>query len=379
MAMPKRWQRAAVGVTLAVMAATSLAYVPREYADYAGTALDRFDQYPTYGADTIGGMYAAKVVLNDPADTYTKARLEQTAIEAATWSKEASAPYPPATLLAGAALFWIGERTGIGYYGMVVFVAGVFLLMSAHYFLRTRWYLFPLLYLNFTYWGFRFVYVQDWSYLLLLLVVMVALLLARRHPTAGHLVMAVAIAIKLLPVAFIKEVARMHRAAAAGFVVIIAAGLLLPLAIWDGYLGIYTFVTTDKGDWAAAAGALLVVIPTTLCVWYVQARLDFDLEDRIGWSLVPFAMLVAFRQNAARHLLIALLVPDKRGGRNLAGGLALGLHYLLPGVVRLNATLPIATALILLVLWRYLNRIGWAVVRDDLRHPGRTIQMLWTR
>jgi hypothetical protein len=155
--------------------------------------------------------------------------------------------------------------------------------------------------------------------------------------------------------------------------------LVVPLVIWDGYLNIYTFVTSDKGDWAAAAGALLVVIPTTVAVWYVQARLDFDLEDRIGWSLVPFAMLVAFRQNAARHLLIALLVPDKRAARNLAGGLALALHYLLPGVVRLNATLPIATALILLALVHYLGRIGWPVVREDARHPWRTMRMMLRR
>ena len=126
-------------------------------------------------------MYGAKVVLNDVADMYAKARLEQTPIEASTWTKEESAPYPPAVRLTQAAMFAVGEWTGIGFYGLTVLLAALFLATSAWYFLQTRWYLFPLLYLNFSFFADRFVYVQDGSYLVMLTCVMGALVLTRRR------------------------------------------------------------------------------------------------------------------------------------------------------------------------------------------------------
>src|SRR4030095_15740409 len=121
--------------------------VPRAYLDFRSVPLLRYvPQYETYGTDTIADMYEARVVLNDVSDMYTKAHVEQTPLEALTWSKEASAPYPPATLLIEAGLFALGERTGIGFYGLVAGLAILFLALSAVYCLRTRWYLFPLLY-----------------------------------------------------------------------------------------------------------------------------------------------------------------------------------------------------------------------------------------
>ena len=80
---------------------------------------------------------------------YTRRKLQQTPLEASTWSKQASSPYPPFTLLSLAGLHAIGERVGVGLYGMVLLLAVLFVTLSAVYFLRTRWYLFPLLYLNF--------------------------------------------------------------------------------------------------------------------------------------------------------------------------------------------------------------------------------------
>ena len=82
-------------------------------------------------------------MLNDPLDMYTKARLEQTPLEKATWTREESAPYPPAALLTGAGLYAIGAATGIGFYGMVVLLAALFIALSLWYFLNTRWYSFP--------------------------------------------------------------------------------------------------------------------------------------------------------------------------------------------------------------------------------------------
>ena len=82
-------------------------------------------------------------------------------------------------MLTTAGLYAIGAATGIEFYGMVLLLAALFVALSLWYFLKTRWYLFPLLYLNFAYFGHRFVYVQDDSYLAMLVVVMIALVLAR--------------------------------------------------------------------------------------------------------------------------------------------------------------------------------------------------------
>lgn len=297
-------------------------------------------------------MYGAKVVLNDVADMYTKAQLEQTPLEAATWTKEESAPYPPAVRLAQAAMFAAGERTGLGLYGLTLLLAAAFLAASAWYFLQTRWYLFPLLYLNVGFFADRFVYVQDGSYLVMLAFVMAALLLARhgRGRTAA-LLMAVATTMKLLPLYYARYVPRMPRAIAWSYAGILIAGLALPYFLWTDYLGIYTFASERKGnDWLDIAGALILAGALTAVLWYVERRSDFNEEDRIGWSLVPFALFAGLLANSGRHLLIALIVPDRRAGRNLAAAAALGLHSLFPDVVRIGSTVYIAAALLVGVL-----------------------------
>lgn len=297
-------------------------------------------------------MYGARVVLNDVADMYTKARLEQTPLESATWTKEESAPYPPAVRLTHAAMFAIGERSGLGFYGLTVLLAAAFLAASAWYFLQTRWYLFPLLYLNFGFFSGRFVYVQDGSYLVMLAVVLGALLLAHRgrHRIAA-LLMAVATAMKLLPLYYARYVPRMSRSTAWSYVAILIAGLVLPYFVWDGYLGIYTFANERKdNDWLDVAGALLLAGSFTMLLWYVEERCEFSDEDRIGWSLVPFALFAGLLANSGRHLLIALIVPDRRAGRNVAAAVALALHALFPDIVRLGATLYVATAVLVGVL-----------------------------
>ncbi len=55
-------------------------------------------------------------------------------------------------------MFALGEWTGVGFYGLTLLLAVFFLAASAWYFLQTRWYLFPALYLNFGYFADRFVY-----------------------------------------------------------------------------------------------------------------------------------------------------------------------------------------------------------------------------
>ncbi len=324
-------------------------------------------------------MYGAKVVLNDVGDMYTKARLEQTPLEASFWTKEESAPYPPAVRLAQAALFRLGEWTGVGLYGLTLALAAFFLAASAWYFLHTRWYLFPLLYLNVGYLADRFVYVQDGSYLVMLAVVMIALLAAARGRGATPLLMAVATVMKFLPLAYARYLPRLPRRIAWGYAAVLIAGLVLPWFLWPDYLYIYQFASDRKGnDWLDITGALLLVVPFTLTIWYVEERLAFGEDERVGWSLVPFALLAGLLTNSGRHLLMALIVPDRRAGRNLAAVAGVTLFSALPGVVRIGSLVPVMTAALCVVLFVYLRRIGWQVVRDDLRNPGRTLRMLLT-
>lgn len=375
-ATPRWVQVAVIVLTLLVMVAQSLPNVPRQYADVSRTPLGDVQRYDTYGSDSLADMYAARVILNDPLDMYTRARTPQTPLEAATWSKEASAPYPPVVLLVEAALYALGEWFGIGFYGMILGCACLFVTLSALYFFQTRWYLFPLLYLNFDYFAERFVYVQDNSYLVMLVVLIGALFLARAGRPACHAAMAVATTMKLSPLYYAKNIGWMSRPQAAVFLAILVAGLVLPYFIWENYLYIYRYGSELKGDWQSAAGALLLAVPFGLVVWYVEVRRGFDLEDRVGWGVVPFALLLAFKMNVARHLLIVLLLPDKRGVRNIAAAVGLAAPALLPGIVAFNSSLAIATVVLVLGLAHHLQQIGMDVVRDDLAHPVRTMRML---
>ena len=102
--------------------------------------------------------------------------------------------------------------------------------------------------MNLTYLGHRFVYVQDnWS-LAMLVVVMIALVLARSRRAASHLLMAVAITMKLSPAAYTREILTMRRRTAVVFAAILFAGFVLPYFIWDDYLYIFTFHEQVKGN-----------------------------------------------------------------------------------------------------------------------------------
>jgi len=377
LAAPRAVRIAVILGTLAVMVAVSLPRVPRIYLDYSRLpVLNRFTQPDGYGPDSISDMYEAKVVLHDVRDMYTRAGVDETPLEAATWTKAQIAPYPPAALLAAAGLYAVGDATGVGYYGMVLALAVAFIAMSLLYFLRTRWYLFPLLYLNFSYLADRFVYVQDGSYLVMLVVVMGALLAARRGNEARHALVALATTMKLSPLYYARHVTSMRPPTALLFLAIVLAGLVLPYFLWDNYLSIYLFSLERKGDWVGMVGALGAASLVGGLLWYVETRAGFDAEDLVGWSLVPLAIFFALKLNAPRHLLLMLLVPDKRAVRNVVAAVALGLPVLLPGLVRFGSAGPIAAGLLVATLVWYLSRIGWAVVSDDLRHPLRTAAFL---
>lgn len=366
-------------MTVLVIVGFSIPRIPRQYIDFSRIPLLALVQQPdTFGSDTIADVYGARVVLNDVGDMYTKELLEQTALEAGTWTKEASAPYPPVMRLTHAAMLAVGNWTGVGFYGLTLALAALFLAGSAWYFLQTRWYLFPLLYLNFSYFADRFVYVQDGSYLVMLTCVLAALLLARRSGHGVPLLMAMATAMKLLPLSYGRYLPRMPRRAAWGYAAILIAGLVLPFFLWENYGHIYQFANERKGnDWLDVLGAAMLVAPFTLVLWYVEDRRNYDDEDRIGSSLVPFALLAALLANSGRHLLIALIVPDKRVGRNLAAAIAVALHTLLPGIVRLGSVTYVATVVLCVVMACELQQIGWSAVSDDARHPARTLRLLF--
>src|SRR6185436_8727733 len=182
-------------------------------------------------------------------------------------TREQSAPYPPAGLLTTAGLYAVGAATGIEFYGIVLLLAALFVL-SLWYFLDTRWYLFPLLYLNFAYFGHRFVYVQDDSYLAMLVVIMVALVLARSRRDACHILMALAITMKLSPAAYAWQMPAMRRETAMIFGAILFAGFALPYFIWDNYLSIFTFHDQNKGNLYDTVAAVALVVPFAIVLWY---------------------------------------------------------------------------------------------------------------
>jgi hypothetical protein len=356
LAAPSRARAIVIALTLVVITATAATHVPRPFLDYSRwPILAGIPQPDRFGTDTIADAYEARVIRHDVADMYTKRGVEQTPEEAATWSKEASSPYPPATLLVLAALSAAGDAAGIGLYGAVSCLAILFLGLSLAYCLRTRWYLFPLLYLNFGYVGERFFAVQDGSYLVMLTMVMAALFAARRRPAAAHTAMAMATVMKLSPLYHARLLRAMPRRIAALFVAILVAGFIAPYFIWDNYLYIFKYNSELKGDSLAAAGALALAVPFTMLLAWVEAKRGFDLEEAIGWSLVPVALFLAFKMNAARHLLLVLLVPDKRGIRNVAVAAGLAAHALAPSLVPINATLPMATLILIVGLTGYLR------------------------
>jgi hypothetical protein len=378
MEAPRAMRAVMFALTGLLMIVQGLPHVPRVYVDYSHIgALRDMSQPDTWGTDTIADMYESKVILHDVRDMYTKTGLAQTPLEAATWSKPASAPYPPVALLAETALYVVGERTGLRFYGMVLLLAAVFLSLSARYFWTTRWYLFPALYLNFSYLGFRFVYVQDGTYLVMLVLLITALFLARRGHAGTHAIVALATDVKLTPLYYVKNLPSMPRRAAIAYVAILGAGLALPFLIWENYGYIYRFNEGVKGDTLGLVAALGWGLPFAALLGYVEARLGFDLEDRVGWGLVPFGMFLAMKMNVPRHLLMALLIPDKRGLRNLVAAVPLALATTFPGVFRFGSLLSMMTVLLFGVVFYYLHAIGWATIRDDLRHPARTAGLIF--
>jgi hypothetical protein len=179
---------------------------------------------------------------------------------------------------------------------------------------------------------------------------------------------------KFSPLYHVRQLPLMPRRVALVFAGILISGLIIPALVWNNYTSIYLFHDAAKGSRGGLAAGLAFGAIFSVTLAYVETRLDFDLEDRIGWGLVPFAMFLAMKMNVPRHLLIVLLIPDKRAWRNVVAALALFV-VLVPGV-RFGATLPVATVLLAGVLLGFLRTIGWQTVADDCRNPIRTLRSL---
>jgi hypothetical protein len=187
--------------------------------------------------------------------------------------------------------------------------------------------------------------------------------------------MALATAMKLSPLYYLVNLGLMTVRDRVVVLVVVLAGLVLPYFVWENYLYIFQYGAELKGDWDNAAAALAVVIPFSIVLRYVETRLDFDWEDRIGWGLVPFALLLALKMNVARHLLVVLLVPDKRGARNVAAAAGLAVPALLP--VPFNASLAVAALVLAGALAHFLWLIGADRMRADLRRPAQALRDMW--
>ncbi len=345
---------AILAITVAAIVAQSLPWVPRDVVDFARLPLlHRIHQQTMFGSDTVADSYEARVVLNDLRDMYTKRETEQTALESYYWSRAASAPYPPSTLLVEAAIYALGGRTIGGFYLWILALAVAFLTLSLVYCLRSRWYLFPLLYLNFQFLGERFVGVQDCSYLVMLVIVMAALFAARARRPIAHLLMALAITVKLAPLFHGIEIFRMPRRTAVLFVAILFAGLVLPYFLWNNYLYIYSYGAGLKGSHSNHIWAVILAPLFAAAIWFVERRAGFDMEDRLGWNLVPMALYFAVYTNGARHLLLVLLIPDKRVWRNLPVPITLALHALYPRDIPYGSVLTISMGMLALTLAGY--------------------------
>ncbi len=105
---------------------------------------------------------------------------------------------------------------------------------------------------------------------------MVTLQGARGGWTWSHTLIALAITIKLSPAYYLKNLFLLPRRTALVVTAILLAGFILPIAIWDDYLSIYSFHEEFKGSTAQTVGAVALAVLFALCLWYVETRLEFD-------------------------------------------------------------------------------------------------------
>lgn len=376
-----------LALTLAFAVTARLAYVPQAYLDLG--ALNRGSDY---GCDYYSDTYGARTVYNHPLDMYTRRLTEQTHAET-YWTKRAVAPYPPFELLLLAGAHALGRATGIQLYGVLMALDAVLLAVVLGYSLRRRWYLFPLVELN-VFLAYRFWGIGSCNGLLVMLCLMLGVALARSRPVAGCLLGVFAVCLKFTPVFFLTNFLRFRRRTALAAGVLLLAGFVLPLFVFENYQYIYTFhATRDIAPIVSALGALGLrgahtatlaavlgwIMPLTLSglfslvLLYAQYKLDFTWEDRLGWAAVPFSLLFSLRMLSMRTLFEAMALPDRRVTRSLW---LFGM-----GLADLALRLAGASTIVHDGLWDACGLCGlWLVSRHWFRQIGvEAIRADWAR
>ncbi len=373
-----------LGLTLAFAAIVRLSYVPVSYHDFGW-----LNRGTDYGCDYYSDAYGARTVYNHPLDMYTRRLTEQTRPEM-YWPKRSVAPYPPAELLLLACAHAVGEKTGIGLYGMLMAADALLVLLTLGYSLRTRWYLFPLVELN-VFLAYRFWGIGSFNGLLVLLFLTLAVMLARARPAAGILCAVFAVCLKLTPIFFLSNFLRFRRRTALAAGALLVSGFVVPLFVFENYRYIYGFHATRDirpivralefvGVHGAHSVTLAAVVGWALplllggafsvVLLYAQLKLDFTWQDRIGWAAVPFSLLFSLRMLSMRTLFEAMAIPDRRQVRSV-WLFGMGLIDMLLRVVDIDRTLrdgiwdACGCIGLFLICRHWLRLIGPAQIRAD--------------
>ncbi|MBN1390756.1 MAG: hypothetical protein JXA22_08965 [Candidatus Thermoplasmatota archaeon] len=391
----KKMKTLVIVLTILFILIVRVWFIPGEVID-----LGRMNRQENLGGDFFADNYTGKVVLNDPLDMYTKEKVDLNGREASYWEKEECSPYPPLAMFILGGLHFIGDLTGIELIGVVYLLELSFVVMVLIYCLKTRWYLFPLIMLN-VFAPHRVYTMNGTTNLLVLMFMMAALLAAKHRRSISHHLVAMATCSKFMTVFYADNVFRMPRKQAMVYVGILVAGLVLPIFIFDNYLYIYSFHATRGYSFVSSlfdhfgismsdtiAIVLTWTVPSiltiffTILLFYIENRLGYDWEERVGWSGVPFALFIGLRLLTVRFLFLMLLLPDKRGTRTFLVFLLSIVHmtlffldvrrFAVDGIWGLS-TISLFTLFIFLLL----GKVGWGTLKKDLGSPVFTVKELF--
>ena len=272
------------------------------------------DDPPDFYADT----YVAKVILNDPFDMYTKEKLNQTSQEQNKWTKEKSSPYPPLALFLLTGLYIIGEVTGAGFWITAISIEFLLVILIGILCYKSKYdKMYPFLVLNpFIVW--RVWHMADTTYLLMVSLVTIAFFTCLKNKNSiTAFLMACAVSIKFVPVYIYRAIFKLHPKSRWLLVVIPAVFLILPYFIFDNYLYIYTF---HSGRNILPFFLQVVVMGIFfLELIYMERKLEFELIDILGYSLLPLSLFTTMKIGYWKYIIWALIIPDRRYYRILFG------------------------------------------------------------
>ncbi|MEM3341978.1 MAG: hypothetical protein QW728_04730 [Thermoplasmata archaeon] len=282
-----------------------------------------------YFVDLYADAYAARVILNDPMDMYTRnlpitwaestCDGEQNYNPQPPWSNYDCAPYPPVALIPTAFAFWLGEETFDGFYNISVLleliIAGMVIIYSL---LTRRPFLFPLYFLStFTY---AFFWKQThFSFTLTTAFIVLALILFELKKEGSALFflgLASAAKIFTLPVlAMTSRFGSRKRWIWFFFVVTVFVGLVVPFFIFDNYS--YIFRRENHRPVMSYLVGGIIGIEFLFLEFFTRGK---DREVAM-LSMVPMASYITLTGIliVPPYFQLALLIPDRTYFRNVLG------------------------------------------------------------